>query len=59
VENSKWTVVARIIGASGLATDAKAAGAAAARVMSFLPKPYTAETFLTAIRAARAVAPSR
>ena len=44
----------RIIGASGLATDAQAAGAAAARVMHFLPKPYTAETLLTAIRAALA-----
>jgi PAS domain S-box-containing protein len=42
----------RIIGASGLAPDAQAAGAAAARVMHFLPKPYTAETLLTAIRAA-------
>jgi len=42
----------RIIGASGLATDTQAAGAAAARVMSFLPKPYTAETLLTAIGAA-------
>jgi DNA-binding NtrC family response regulator len=44
----------RIIGASGLATEAKAAGAAAARVMSFPPKPYTAETLLTAITAALA-----
>jgi CheY-like chemotaxis protein len=44
----------RIIAASGLATDAKAAGPAAARVMSFLPKPYTAETLLTAIRSALA-----
>ncbi len=42
----------RIISASGLATDAKAAGAAAERVMAFLPKPYTAETLLGAIRAA-------
>jgi PAS domain S-box-containing protein len=42
----------RIIAVSGLATDAKAAGAAAARVLHFLAKPYTAETLLTAIRAA-------
>jgi PAS domain S-box-containing protein len=42
----------RIIGASGLATDAQAAGAAAARVMYFLPKPFTSETLLTAVRTA-------
>jgi len=42
----------RIISASGLATDAQAAGAAAERVMAFLPKPYTAEELLGAIRAA-------
>ena len=42
----------RIIGASGLAIDAQATGAAAARVMYFLPKPFTSETLLTAIRAA-------
>jgi PAS domain S-box-containing protein len=41
----------RIIGASGLATDAHSAGA---RVMYFLPKPYTAEALLTAIKAALA-----
>ena len=44
----------RIIAASGLATGAKAAGAAAARVMSFLHKPYTAETLLSAVKAALA-----
>ncbi len=44
----------RIIAASGLATDTTAAGAAGARVMHFLPKPYTAETLLTAVRAALA-----
>jgi PAS domain S-box-containing protein len=49
----------RIIGASGLATDVRAAGAAAARVMYFLPKPYTAATLLTAIRAALPPLPSR
>ena len=49
----------RIIGASGLATDAKAAGAAAARVKYFLPKPYTAATLLTAVSAALAEAPNR
>ena len=42
----------RIIAASGLATDAHGAGAAAARVSGFLPKPFTAETLLTAIKAA-------
>jgi signal transduction histidine kinase/CheY-like chemotaxis protein len=42
----------RIIAASGLATDAQAAGAAAARVTYFLPKPYTAETLLAAISSA-------
>jgi two-component system cell cycle sensor histidine kinase/response regulator CckA len=42
----------RIISASGLATDAHAAGPEAARVLAFLPKPYTAETLLGAIRAA-------
>jgi PAS domain S-box-containing protein len=42
----------RIVGASGLATDAHAAGAAAARVLYFLPKPFTTETLLTAIGAA-------
>jgi two-component system cell cycle sensor histidine kinase/response regulator CckA len=41
----------RIIGASGLASDAQAAGPAAARVMYFLPKPYTAETLRAAITA--------
>lgn len=42
----------RIISASGLATDAQAAGQAASRVLAFLPKPYTAETLLGAIRVA-------
>ena len=42
----------RIIAASGLATDARSAGPAGARVMLFLPKPYTAETLLQAIRTA-------
>jgi CheY-like chemotaxis protein len=42
----------RIIGASGLTADAQAAGAAAARVMSFLPKPYSAEALLAAVKAA-------
>jgi signal transduction histidine kinase/ActR/RegA family two-component response regulator len=49
----------RIVAASGLATDTQAAGAAAARVMYFLPKPYTAETLLTAIRAALPPVPSK
>jgi PAS domain S-box-containing protein len=49
----------RIVGASGLATDAQAAGPAAARVIHFLPKPYTAETLLTAIRAALPPVPGR
>ncbi len=40
----------RIVVASGLATDANAAGAAGARVQRFLAKPYTAEDLLTAIR---------
>jgi CheY-like chemotaxis protein len=39
----------RIIGTSGLAIDAQATGAAAARVVGFLPKPYTAKTLLSAI----------
>lgn len=39
----------RIIAASGLATDTRSAGPAGARVMVFLPKPYTAETLLKAI----------
>ena len=47
----------RIICASGLATDALAAGAAAARVVHFLRKPYTAETLLAAIRAALPAGP--
>jgi PAS domain S-box-containing protein len=49
----------RIIAASGLAIDARAAGAATARVMYFLPKPYTASTLLTAIRAALPQPPGR
>jgi CheY-like chemotaxis protein len=49
----------RIIGASGLATDAHAAGAAGGRVMHFLSKPYTAETLLRAIRAALHSPPPR
>ena len=48
----------RIIGASGLATAADAAGAAGARVLYFLPKPFTAETLLTAIAAALAEMPT-
>jgi CheY-like chemotaxis protein len=44
----------RIIAASGLVTGTAAAGAAGARVMGFLPKPYTAETLLTAVSAALA-----
>jgi CheY-like chemotaxis protein len=44
----------RIIGTSGLAPNAKAAGAAGARVMHFMPKPYTAATLLAAIRSALA-----
>jgi CheY-like chemotaxis protein len=44
----------RIIGSSGLTTDANAAGAASARVISFLHKPYSASTLLTAIRTALA-----
>jgi hypothetical protein len=42
----------RIIAASGLAGDASPAGAAGARVLSFLRKPYTTGTLLTAIRGA-------
>jgi signal transduction histidine kinase/CheY-like chemotaxis protein len=42
----------RIIGASGLATHVQAAGAAAACVVHFLSKPFTAETLLTAMKAA-------
>ncbi|HXG55771.1 MAG TPA: PAS domain S-box protein [Vicinamibacterales bacterium] len=42
----------RIVSASGLVADATAAGAAGARVLYFLHKPYTAETLLTAVRAA-------
>ncbi|MEO6236295.1 MAG: PAS domain S-box protein [Vicinamibacterales bacterium] len=42
----------RIVSASGLVADATAAGAAGTRVLYFLHKPYTAETLLTAIRAA-------
>ena len=42
----------RIIAASGLAPDANVAGAAGARVLHFLSKPYTAETLLKAIREA-------
>jgi CheY-like chemotaxis protein len=49
----------RVVGASGRATDVQAAGAAAARVMGFLPKPYTAETLLTAIRAALPPVPGK
>ncbi len=46
-----------IIAASGLTTDTKAAGEAAARVIHFLPKPYTSGTLLTAIRAALRAVP--
>ncbi|MBA3640676.1 MAG: response regulator [Acidobacteria bacterium] len=49
----------RIVATSGLAADANAAGAADARVLYFLPKPYTAETLLTAIRAALPPLPGR
>ena len=43
---------ARIIAASGIAANGKVAQAASAGVTRFLPKPYTAETLLTAIRKA-------
>ena len=43
---------ARIIAASGIAANGKVAQAASAGVTRFLPKPYTAETLLAAIRAA-------
>ena len=39
----------RIIAASGLAANEKAAEAANAGVKVFLPKPYTAEKLLTAL----------
>jgi PAS domain S-box-containing protein len=42
----------RIVCASGLATDARTAGAGGARVKHFLAKPYTTETLLRAIRSA-------
>jgi CheY-like chemotaxis protein len=48
----------RIIGASGLAIDAAAAGATSARVFYFLAKPYTAETLLRAIHAVLAPHPA-
>jgi two-component system cell cycle sensor histidine kinase/response regulator CckA len=44
----------RIIGSSGLVTDASTAGPASARVLQFLPKPFTTETLLTAVKAALA-----
>ena len=48
-----------IVGASGLAIDAKAAGLAAGRVIQFLRKPYTAETLLRSIREALPPVPSK
>lgn len=42
----------RIICASGLAADASLDGVAATRIRHFLSKPYTADTLLSAIRAA-------
>lgn len=40
----------RIIGASGIASNAQVAQSRQAGVNHFLPKPYTAETLLRAIR---------